>query len=117
MYYANKYADLKKAFGTDATKLLEHWVYYGKKEGRIAIASKEPAAATPAIVGTGTAKMDMNVRTGDSTSNTIIGLVKKGEQVQILEQLSSGWLKIVWKSASSGYAYVSNRSNAYFTIE
>ena len=114
VYYSNKYADLKKAFGTDADKLLQHWVTYGKKEGRIAIASKE----TPTLVasGTGVAKMDMNVRTGDNTSANIIGLVKKGESVEIIETLSSGWLKIIWKKASSGYAYVSNRNNAYFTV-
>ena len=34
IYYSNKYADLKKAFGTNATKLLAHFVVYGIKEGR-----------------------------------------------------------------------------------
>ncbi len=33
-YYANKYADLKAAFGTDATKLYNHYLQYGIKEGR-----------------------------------------------------------------------------------
>lgn len=33
-YYANKYPDLKAAFGTNATKLLEHFNTYGMKEGR-----------------------------------------------------------------------------------
>lgn len=114
VYYSNAYADLKKAFGTDAAKLLEHWVVYGKKEGRIAIASK----ATPVVIasGTGVAKMDMNVRSGSSTNDEIIGLVKKGGTVQIIEVLSNGWLKIVWSKAKAGYAYVSNRNNAYFTV-
>ncbi len=33
-YYASKYADLKAAFGTDATKLYNHFLNYGVKEGR-----------------------------------------------------------------------------------
>lgn len=35
-YYANKYADLKNAFGTDVTKLFDHFCNHGMKEGRIA---------------------------------------------------------------------------------
>lgn len=33
-YYANKYGDLKKAFGSNATALLEHFVKFGIKEKR-----------------------------------------------------------------------------------
>lgn len=33
-YYADTYPDLKKAFGYDAAKLLNHWEKYGIKEGR-----------------------------------------------------------------------------------
>lgn len=33
-YYINKYADLKKAFGTDDVAALAHFVNYGMKEGR-----------------------------------------------------------------------------------
>lgn len=33
-YYSNKYADLKAAFGTDATKLFNHFIESGVKEGR-----------------------------------------------------------------------------------
>lgn len=38
-YYASHYADLKKAFGTNKTKLLEHFKAYGMKEGRKACES------------------------------------------------------------------------------
>lgn len=34
VYYSNKYSDLKKAFGNDETKLLEHFISNGMKEGR-----------------------------------------------------------------------------------
>ena len=33
-YYASKYADLKKAFGNNASQLYNHYVTYGAKEGR-----------------------------------------------------------------------------------
>lgn len=33
-FYANKYADLKQAFGTNASALFSHWVTYGLNEGR-----------------------------------------------------------------------------------
>lgn len=38
-YYANSYPDLKAAFGTNATKLLNHFKTYGMKEGRQAIST------------------------------------------------------------------------------
>ena len=38
-YYANKYADLKKAFGTDANKLFDHFINFGLQEGRQAIST------------------------------------------------------------------------------
>ena len=34
VYYANKYPDLKTAFGYDAQKLYEHWMTFGRAEGR-----------------------------------------------------------------------------------
>ena len=34
VYYANTYADLKKAYGMDKAKLLHHYYKYGEKEGR-----------------------------------------------------------------------------------
>ena len=35
-FYASMYPDVKKAIGTDATKLYNHYVTYGKAEGRYA---------------------------------------------------------------------------------
>lgn len=39
IYYANKYSDLKKAFGTNANKLFSHFISNGMKEGRQAIST------------------------------------------------------------------------------
>lgn len=36
-FYSNKYPDLKKAFGINATALFNHFINYGMKEGRQAI--------------------------------------------------------------------------------
>lgn len=33
-YYSNRYADLKRAFGEDSSKLFAHFIKYGMKEGR-----------------------------------------------------------------------------------
>ncbi len=41
-FYASKYPDLKKAFGTDATKLFNHFLTYGMKEGRQASSNFNP---------------------------------------------------------------------------
>lgn len=38
-YYTNNYTDLKKAFGTDADKLFNHFCTFGMKEGRQAIST------------------------------------------------------------------------------
>lgn len=38
-YYADKYSDLKAAFGYDKTKLLNHFKQFGMKEGRMAKAT------------------------------------------------------------------------------
>lgn len=38
-YYANKYPDLKAAFGNDKEKLFQHFLTYGIKEGRQAVDS------------------------------------------------------------------------------
>ena len=43
-YYANTYADLKKAFGYNAEQLLNHFKKYGMKEHRRASANFDPVA-------------------------------------------------------------------------
>ena len=35
LYYYLNYQDLRDAYGTDANKLIEHWVVFGKKEKRV----------------------------------------------------------------------------------
>ena len=66
-------------------------------------------------IGTATALTTMNVRSGDSTSHSILTTIAKNTKVEVLEITASNWYKIVWPGASCGYAYVSNSSNKYFT--
>ncbi len=68
-------------------------------------------------IGTATALTSMNIRESASTSGKVITSISKGTKVEVLEKLSSGWLKIVWPSAKTGYAYVSNIKNKYFTYK
>ena len=48
-YYANTYADIKAAFGTDETALYNHYIQFGKAEGRQPYATTvSPLSATQA---------------------------------------------------------------------
>ncbi|MDR7308825.1 hypothetical protein [Rhodoferax saidenbachensis] len=47
MFYANKYSDLKQAFGYDAGKLYEHWMNFGRKEGRMPNRETDELMAQP----------------------------------------------------------------------
>ena len=113
IYYADRYADLKKAFGYDAQKLLQHWVEYGKKEKRIAKKSiaDEFASEVYAI-----AKTAVTVRDDSHIQGKTLGYTAKGQKVQVLKQLSNGWLKIAWDKAANGYAYTSNVGDKYYTV-
>ena len=42
VWYADKYSDLKAAYGYDYTKLWNHWNSYGKREGRSPSPCYEP---------------------------------------------------------------------------
>ncbi len=120
-FYADKYEDLKNAFGYNADQLLNHWVNYGKNEGRIAKEGtapiqKEDPVEENKVIAIGTAKSDMTVRTASNSKGKVLGYIKRNTEVKIYEQLSNGWLKIEYPKSDNGFAYVSNRNNQYFTI-
>lgn len=66
-------------------------------------------------IGTATAKITMNIRSGPSTAYATLSSISTGTKVEVLEILSSGWYKIVWPGASCGYAYTSNNKGAYYS--
>lgn len=72
------------------------------------------SSADENAIGIGIAKGSINVRTGPSTGYKAIGIVRKNEQVQVLEIASNNWYKILWVGADNGYAYVSNAGGKYF---
>ena len=45
-YYANSYPDVKDAFGNDETALYNHYVQYGKSEGRLPVSDSADADTT-----------------------------------------------------------------------
>ena len=65
-------------------------------------------------IGEGTALDDMSVRTGAGTTYTKIGVVKKGQKVEVLEVSRDGWYKIVWPGCNEGYAWTSNAMYQYY---
>lgn len=66
-------------------------------------------------IGTAVALETMNVRSGNGTSYGKIGTLAKGKSVEVLQVTENNWLKVVWDSASNGYAYVSS-TKPYFTV-
>lgn len=46
-FYANTYPDVKAAFGNDEKALYNHYVTYGKAEGRLAVASQNETQNSP----------------------------------------------------------------------
>lgn len=64
------------------------------------------------VIGTAIAKQSMNVRNSANTNGSVLGTVSKGQTVEVLEVLSNGWYKIVWRGS---FGYTSNASNAYYT--
>lgn len=69
-YYSNTYADLKKAYGTDLKKLLNHYYIYGKKEGRKIKASTTTNATTKSTTNA-TTKTTSSTTTAKKTSNEL----------------------------------------------
>ena len=66
------------------------------------------------VIGTGVAKMNMNVRRGPSLDAEICGAVPKGGQVEIIEEGERRWYKIIWPSSELGFAYTNNYNNEYY---
>ena len=66
---------------------------------------------TPVVKKEMTVKVnDLNVRSGASVKYKILGKLKEGDKVTVVEELSNGWVKIEYKG---GTGYVSNVKGAY----
>jgi len=59
-------------------------------------------------IGTAVARGHINVRSGSSTDYPCYATVDPGTELEVLEVLDNGWLKIVWQNSVDGYAYTAN---------
>lgn len=101
-YYSNTYADLKKAFGTDKKKLLNHYYEYGQKENR----SYKAPAATSTKKGVVTAGL-LNIRKGPGSSYANLDnypRLKNGAPVTILKTEGSWYLIEISGETGAKYA-------------
>ena len=60
----------------------------------------------------------LNVRSTPSTGNNIIGSLKYGAEVTVVEMYSNGWAQILWQQnayGEFGVAYVQRRNLAWRT--
>jgi len=100
VFYANKYADLKAAFGDNVMALLQHWVVYGKKEGRIAKEGTQPQNKFPYAVEV--TAYALNVRKEPTTNSPVVAIIHKGEQYTIIGEKNNNWGEL-----KSGIGYIS----------
>jgi len=56
----------------------------------------------------------MEVRTQGRVTAGSVGHVAKGQKVEVLQLLKTGWMKIVWPGDPRGYAYTSNVGGGYW---
>lgn len=68
-------------------------------------------------VGEATALEQMEVRTAGRTTAASVGHVNKGQKVEVLQVLQTGWMKIVWPGDPRGYAYTSNVGGKYWSYK
>lgn len=59
----------------------------------------------------------MEVRTQAKVSAGSVGHVAKGQKVEVLQLLKTGWMKIVWPGDPRGYAYTSNVGGKYYSMD
>ena len=71
--------------------------------------------STIVVIGKAVANQNMTIRDKYNTTGKALGYVKAGEKVEVLEIMSNGWYKIVYKKAACGYAYTSNSTGKYYT--
>ena len=120
--YSNNYADLKKAFGTDKKKLLEHYYEYGQKEKRNAKTALKTTTSTttkptttPTKVtsipintsgtynktkkATGQITTLLNIRKGPGTNyGNLVSYptLKAGTKVEVCDAVKNPSTRVVW---------------------
>lgn len=70
------------------------------------------SSSSSSVIGVAISKGSMNIRSSASTSGKILGSIKKGNKLNVLEILSNGWYKVEFKN---GVGYTSNRNNKFYS--
>ena len=99
--YKQNYADLRKAFGTSSSdnwKYLQHYLQYGKKEGRNAVSLVASSTSTSASTATSVAWVktngaNLNMRKTASSSSSIVTKLANGTKVEVLGKQGT-WTKV-----------------------
>lgn len=68
-------------------------------------------------IGVATSKGSMNVRAEPTSKSRSLGIVHRGDQLEVLEILSNEWYKVVWDKSPAGYAYTSNVGGQYYIYD
>lgn len=102
MYYANKYPDLKQAFGYDAEKLYQHWINHGMREARIPNPETESLLAPPPRSANGHSVM----RLGDWLRNGEYMLSDDKRYIAVLQDDAN---LVVYQTSSPAGASGGNR--------
>ena len=93
--------------GGSITMQMEYYENNGAATARLGwnVVGSEPAPAPVTAVGTVTANL-LNIRSGPSTGNSVIGTLTNNEQVQLFGRNSAGtWLKMRTRAGSQGWVY------------
>lgn len=94
-----------------ATKIVE-----GIIEGFGLNKTSNPYAYVGKGIGSATAQTTMNVRDGYTMDADVVGIVLINQDVEVLEVLQNGWLKIVWPGSPVGYGYTSNVNGKFYKL-
>ena len=65
-------------------------------------------------IGTATSLVNINVRSGASTAYPVYDTLKPGTEVEVLQLLENGWMKIVWPTCPEGYAFTCYKNGSYY---
>lgn len=64
-------------------------------------------------IGAGVAKNESKVHSSAGESFAVVGIIKAGSPIEILNITADGWFKIVWTDSVEGFAYVQAKNFAY----
>lgn len=109
-----KRGDIVVNVGSHTFMVLSNGAKAGESEKIEVEIPKAPEISTNSgVLGIAVALGSVNVRKGPSTAYAKVGIVRKGQKVEVVEITSNNWYKIIW---NNDYAYVSNRTGSYFNF-